>query len=298
MKAVTFNEDRRFGIELEAYNLDRYELAAQLRQEGINAHTGGYSEYQADAWTVATDASIIGRNAFELKSPILRGSAGLHEIRTVLRVVRRLGGRVNRSCGFHVHHDISDWGADQFSKFLYIAYTTDFLFRRAQPEDRWNNGTWCKPFEDHIRFEDIEAFDRRFRGKRADSTTWKNFLRHIAPQTRYVGINLQSYWSKGTVEFRHHSGTLNAEKIVAWVVATQAAVNRAQDKKIRVTVWKDPVVEGLRRLGLRSNGYNQPDDLVDAAGKHLAARYRRFAEGRTYTQPTIEQRRQRYAVGY
>jgi hypothetical protein len=44
---------------------------------------------------------------------------------------------------------------------------------------------------------------------------------------RFVKLNYQAFWRHGTVEFRHHSGTVDAAKIIKWVVFCQKLVETA-----------------------------------------------------------------------
>lgn len=43
--------------------------------------------------------------------------------------------------------------------------------------------------------------------------------------SRYVGLNLHSYWYRGTVEFRHHHGTNDPEKIRNWGIFVGSIVD-------------------------------------------------------------------------
>ena len=45
---------------------------------------------------------------------------------------------------------------------------------------------------------------------------------------RYHKVNLQSYYRHGTVEFRQHSGTLNAAKAVNWVRMLAAYIDESK----------------------------------------------------------------------
>ena len=42
---------------------------------------------------------------------------------------------------------------------------------------------------------------------------------------RYYGTNLCALQKYGTIEFRYHSGTVDAEKIIAWVRILNAIVS-------------------------------------------------------------------------
>src|SRR3954470_7213352 len=58
-------------------------------------------------WNAQNDGSIRptipGYVGVEIVSPILRGADGLAQIADVVARLNAMGGRVNRSCGFHVH---------------------------------------------------------------------------------------------------------------------------------------------------------------------------------------------------
>lgn len=46
-------------------------------------------------------------------------------------------------------------------------------------------------------------------------------------QGRYHKLNLVSLWVHGTIEFRQHSGTVDADKAVNWIELLMQFVNRA-----------------------------------------------------------------------
>ena len=41
---------------------------------------------------------------------------------------------------------------------------------------------------------------------------------------RACGLNFRNVWTRGSVEFRYHNGSLNFDKIVSWIVFTQAII--------------------------------------------------------------------------
>jgi hypothetical protein len=51
--------------------------------------------------------------------------------------------------------------------------------------------------------------------------------------TRYRKLNIESYVTHGTVEFRQHQGTTNAAKIINWIKLTQAIVERAVNRAVK-----------------------------------------------------------------
>jgi hypothetical protein len=48
-------------------------------------------------------------------------------------------------------------------------------------------------------------------------------------EQRYFKLNLQSFFRTGTVEFRNHAGTVNADKVINYIRLTGAMVQDSND---------------------------------------------------------------------
>jgi hypothetical protein len=106
--------NHKFGIEIEAFNVGMSQLATALRAAGINVEVENYNHTNRNHWKIVTDGSIQGERAFELVSPVLKGEAGIAQVKKVCDVLESIGAKVNKSCGMHVHFDarqmqINDW---------------------------------------------------------------------------------------------------------------------------------------------------------------------------------------------
>ena len=110
MLDYTFN--RKFGIEIEAYNCSRERLARELREAGIEVMVEGYNHSTCPYWKLVTDSSISGNDTFELVSPILVGEAGLRELEKVCWMLDLCDVKVNGSCGLHVHIDAAGFNME------------------------------------------------------------------------------------------------------------------------------------------------------------------------------------------
>lgn len=67
---------------------------------------------------------------------------------------------------------------------------------------------------------------------------------------------MQSLLRHGTIEFRHHSGTIEATKILAWVKMTRAIVERgAETKRVSVRDNKPDVARFRAIIGKELSGY-------------------------------------------
>jgi hypothetical protein len=182
---------RRFGIEIEhANSRGHHELATALATAGLTVDhnaTGNYHSHGYAGWQVKYDTTIRTHADYhhkvELVSPPLTSGRDEEQVKTALAVVAPTG-RVNRSCGFHVHVEARD--------------LNDVQLRRLEASfARWQE----------VLMSYVSASRRR--------------NRYCAPissrRDRYSALNLVPFATKGTVEFRLHQGTLNANKILAFV---------------------------------------------------------------------------------
>ena len=116
--------DQYFGCEIELTGITRATAAhalANLFGTRAEHSGGGYDAYRVKdldgkEWKIVRDGSIhpegyrrsstSGEYKVELNSPKLE-YAEMEKLQEVIRSLRRAGGRVNSSCGMHVHVDAS-----------------------------------------------------------------------------------------------------------------------------------------------------------------------------------------------
>lgn len=211
----------KFGIELECFNATQNQVAQALINVGINAITSFYSGSNYGVWQIKTDGSIQGVNGFEVVSPILEGEAGIAEARKVCEVLVAIGAQVNKSCGFHIHHNAKNWGIQEFRNLFKRVAKFEAALDSVQPESRRaNNNRFCKSIVMNTVAETFRQIDR---------CTTVNQLSVAYGQNRYYKLNLQSFFRMGTVEFRNHAGTIEADKVEQYIRLTFAMVKDAQD---------------------------------------------------------------------
>lgn len=232
----SFPHSRRFGLELEFFNVSQSRVAQILRDAGIQcwnpydndchdhdcdgscpACSGDESEGTGDGWKITDDGSITGAYSVELVSPILSGPAGLREVAKVVKLMADAGAKVNKSCGFHVHVDAQDLS----SKTLFNVYRRYALHEVQidsfmQESRRGNNNTYCKSAASYL--------DRLNEGspEMPPSKVAELMEEHYVSGHGYVGgrynkVNLCAYLRHGTIEFRHHGGTMNVNKVINWI---------------------------------------------------------------------------------
>ena len=207
----------KFGIELEGYGVDRGEIARALRAAGIEAFAEGYSHATPQTWKIVTDASISGSQGFEVVSPILSGDDGLAQIKKVCETLTALGAKVNTSTGFHVHVDARTMTLPVLKNVCRMWMKYEPAFDTLMPASRRSTNPYCQPILQ--RFQSVaDAFTK------IGAATSAHALRELLnPQSNYSGdgryhkLNLHAMSRHGTLEFRQHSGTVEAAKVVNWV---------------------------------------------------------------------------------
>jgi len=206
----------KFGIEIECFNLPTVP-----------------SEIFAMGWSDHGDGSIQGRNSREIVSPpLMANETSYREVKKVMKLLREAGGRVNRSCGLHVHVEVERAvrGGMNYGKFfetLVHRYETlePYFDTLVPPSRRDDENEYCQNMES-LRSEidccDLqEIFSHDFELSQAADL--------FEQMDRYFKLNITSFVRHGTVEFRHFGGTLNGTKAVAWVRTCVAFMEAARE---------------------------------------------------------------------
>ena len=272
--------DRTFGVELEflfgtgsgaARNMQA--VATHLRAAGLNlTSVGTYTHAVGNGWKLVPDGSVYG--GAELVSPILSGADGLAQVRKASEGLVAAGCKVNRSCGFHVHHEAKDLSVANVRTLARLINRFKVVLDGLLPPSRRGAG-YAMPFttEELARLEaakektcGLQQYSpRAARGEGSQThrvcrlVSGANRSRRRVCQAcacqRYRVVNLRAMHKYGTVEFRQHSGTIEAEKIVAWVALTQGLVEKAKHgrgRRTQVVANGDGFKNLLRAAGLQN----------------------------------------------
>lgn len=172
---------------------------------------------------VVHDGSLDG-DGYEINTAPAKGAAFDREIRDICRKLRRAKAKVARNCGLHIHVDARDIRYISMRRVLqtYLQVEKD-LFSMLAPSRRNNhfcshvssvawvrqlaNGEMTAP---KFRTELV----RLFYGGRDEMEEGKKHK--YGGYDRYWALNLQSWFYRGTLEFRAHHGTANPTKIINW----------------------------------------------------------------------------------
>lgn len=230
LKMTRFNENRRFGVEMETVLKRGYssiDLKFALEDQGLRVVRQGYGhDVDSDntsVWKIKPDSSICGGEGAEVVSPVLKGSEGLRQVEIVCEVLGRMTD-VNRSCGVHVHHESTDLSYKAFRNVYQIYKSSQKVIDGFLPKSR--RAANRRSFVDDVYGGGRLYYDR------AEALSDERFTRFLTRETsRYMVVNFRSYGLRGTIEFRQHSGSTEFKKIKSWIVFTQGIVEWAKARK-------------------------------------------------------------------
>lgn len=211
--------DRAFGLELEfrrgsdrSHDLYYYtrKVAEALRPYGQQDLANAMEDYghsDGQTWDIKPDGSC----EFELATPRLT-RADWPKVVAVVTALVKAGAVVDRSCGYHVHHEARDYQLKHIRALIRMWGAFDNAIHEALPFSRRNN-------------EYARRWDRSDVAFFADAESVRN---RVVAEGRYASLNLTIWWTSGRMEFRAHSATLSPEKILDWLLLTQRFVETAR----------------------------------------------------------------------
>lgn len=221
-----------FGVEIECImprGQDRWQVAQAITAAGVTCTEEHLSHGIPTTWKVVYDGSLSNRGC-EVVSPPLTGEEGLNQLRKVCKALTAIRCKISRRCGFHVHVGAAAQGLGFFKNLVRLYSSAEKSIDRFLSPSRTNN-VYCHSIR--VNGDSLEA-----------ATTLADVARavgqdHLTPRGagRYCKINLQSFWSYGTVEFRQHEGTVEAPKAEYWVrLCLRMCMTAAKELKTPATL--------------------------------------------------------------
>ena len=228
----------RFGIEIEVVGLSKDQIARAVADATGGRLQGGsyYGDHQIvdtqeRIWKVVHDGSLSGAQNGEIVSPVLTYE-DIDLLQSIVRAVRAAGGRSDASCGIHIHVDGASLDAKAIKNLTKMVAKQERYIEQALGIADNRLRRYCRPVNDEV----LDAFDsahelstlRRawYRTLGGSATRYDN--------SRYHGVNLNSLFFRGTVEFRwfaFSSSKLHAGEVKAYVQFVLALVAAAKNKR-------------------------------------------------------------------
>ena len=263
-----------FGIEIETCGASISAIKSALS----NAEIRG-CDVKPDG-TPGVDAEIV-------LPPLAPCDFAWDYIKSICRVLDRVGASVNSKCGLHVHIGNAPLNDDTHA----VRFCGDSILERHR-HGRYITGAYADPM-DFVAVQDI-----MYRYTRQQSTINTMFPRsrtdnrYCAPLSvarierattireltfgKFTAVNLET-WARGTIEFRQASGTVEADKIINWVKFLLNLVDHTNTARVTSgsrTIVTDTPEQPFRRgarVGvqysmMRSDGGATTQQIMDATG--------------------------------
>ncbi|ABF90269.1 conserved hypothetical protein [Myxococcus xanthus DK 1622] len=234
----------RFGIEIETVGASRQKLAHAI-QSAVGGHVSGdyrgwqVTDTQGRIWRVVSDASLSGGEySGEIVSPILTYQ-DMDALQQVVRAAREAGARADASTGIHIHVDGSRFDAKGVTNLVKMVHKQERLLETALGVSAARLARYCRPIDGAF-LQRLEA--RRPRTLQDVNEAWygrRNSMPNRYDSSRYHGLNLNSLFFRGTIEFRYFNGSVHAGEVKAYVQLVLALAARALASKAASSKRRD-----------------------------------------------------------
>ena len=298
-------KDQCFGVEIELTGITRAEAAEALAAYFETTPQRSYDNYdswyvpdrEGKQWRIMSDGSIRAEwnddghyrrttdpeYRVEMVTPKLTYDE-MEKFQECVRRVRQAGGKVNDSCGMHVHVDASKHTPQSLKNALSIMYSKEDILFKALKVNESRVERWCQKVREPMleKIRKLPANTTMDRLKQEWYEGSDGSYQHYN-WTRYYALNLHSVFYRGTLEWRCFESTLHAGKVRANITLALAISAQAINQK-RTLMRKTEISENpaftfrtfLLRLGLIGPEYkNVREHLLSNLPGDRAWRYDR-----------------------
>ncbi|HYN88965.1 MAG TPA: amidoligase family protein [Ardenticatenaceae bacterium] len=216
------NKSHRFGVEVEFEG-----LPVPRARKVVRAYFGSDFDHLGRTWAIVRDASV--RGGFELVTPPIY-YADLFILQELVKRLRQAGARRSPTTGLHVHLAAGDLSLEQ-TKSLVNLYASHavlvYSMFNARPMRRVLFCQPLLPFAEALEHEEPQTFDEL-------KQLWYRVFDSNGEQgsrsntSRYVELNLNSYFYRGTIELRAFSSTNHAGRVRSMVLLALALIDKAK----------------------------------------------------------------------
>lgn len=252
-------KNQKYGVEIEITGITRSE-AANVVANVLGAspshpdrtcyHTITILDRENRTWKIMRDGSItpirndhqlypLDEYRVEFVTPPLNYT-DIELLQEIIRKLRENGAKSHSSCGIHIHIDGANHNPKSIRRLInFMTARQDLIYEALEIKDR--ECDWCHKLSSNL----IKAMKKEQEiTKNMSEEIWYSIANdgytggidhsHYN-STRYHGINLHSYFSKGTIEFRLFNSTLHAGKVKAYIQFCLAVSAWAISSNDRIT---------------------------------------------------------------
>ena len=272
-------KDQCFGVEIELTGITRAEAAEALAAYFETTPQRSYDNYdswyvpdrEGKQWRIMSDGSIRAEwnvdghyrrttdpeYRVEMVTPKLTYDE-MEKFQECVRRIRQAGGKVNESCGMHVHVDASKHTPQSLKNVLSIMYSKEDILFAALKVNPARIDSYCQAVDEPI-LEEIRKLpsgasmdqlkDRWYQGRDGSDYHYHS--------SRYRACNMHSVFYHGTIEWRLFNSTLHAGEAKANIILAMAisaqGINQKYTQFRKTPIGDNPAFTFrtfLLRLGL------------------------------------------------
>tara|TARA_R110001599_G_scaffold347369_3_gene573596 strand:- start:1868 stop:2797 length:930 start_codon:yes stop_codon:yes gene_type:complete len=253
---LNFNDtfENTIGVEIELLaKFDRVPASTSEAQSTLLAFisnlglpvtsTRTYTHQVTNGWKVVTDSSLDpssvdrrnGFQGFEFVSPILTKET-FSQVHTLLNALSESDSfKVNVNCAVHVHFGARDLELEVLKGAIKNYVKNETAIKLTLPSSRRDGGY----NQSMVRGENVREVSAGVKSvfKKINRASNHESLANLF-RNHFSDVSLSSYFRQGTIEFRAHGGSLNAEKVNNWVVFLSnlfQAKNKSGNKERAIT---------------------------------------------------------------
>jgi hypothetical protein len=211
---------RKFGVEMECItNLGMLVAACQRRGVILNRESYNHTDHTDGlTWKAVSDSSLRytgsrpGFATVEIVSPVLNGTAGLRQIKLMTDAMAEVGTIVNNTCGLHVHQDAHDMTIQSAVRLAKNYSNAQLAIDKLVAPSRRGDRTYCGPIS-------------------------QNQIRVMSETPALTGLSTErmrnvnfgpAYRAHKSFEFRQHNGSVDFQKIAAWIALCASMMEKAK----------------------------------------------------------------------
>jgi hypothetical protein len=247
----------RFGIEVEMENVSLNSVSGQ-----IESLPPWQLNPKCTSWKVVPDQSLAAGSSAEAVSPVMTLASGdaQQQIRQVYSTFKAAGAKATKDCGLHIHVDASVLGPRGLANLMKLALEQEnLMFRLSQNGNPVHRGAlrqahgqyyyWCRPLAKALadpfpmmHADSSGAFRNALYGAVPEDADQKEHRPKLPPASqdngfkpphrdavRYFGVNFNSFWYLGTIEFRFFDAVEDPEQALADVQMALGMVRAAAE---------------------------------------------------------------------
>lgn len=239
---------RGFGCEFEFTGITRKQAVDTLIRTGFfkfSRYVGGplftyeLYDHRNRKFEIVRDSSIKARNK-ESQVEFVTAILSFDDVKMLEKMLKALGqagGKVNSSCGMHVHVTADDYkNGYMFRNLVLWSYGYQKMLYKAFNVPA-NRQSYCRT-SDAETVDLFEKTDQHLSIKRVADIQYRKHTNRKSHynKSRYQILNIHSYFQGKGIEIRLFNGTLNSEQAIANIIFSCALVEHAAASKVLANI--------------------------------------------------------------